>query len=228
VKTVPVSGKAILVSGHDLKDLKELLEKKKLKYSFLKIKAYSDYNSPINSILRFIDKLGIDLIVMGTTGASGIKEILLGSTTSSVISKVNIPTFVIPEYSNISQANEMIISADLLGLENQKPMKFAKKIASQLDLSVEVLNVYSEENSSIELQMDKKRERLQSVFENKKITFKLIKSDNVEESILNNVKENSILAVVSRSRGFFENLFHSSMSKRLTMHSKNPILVLHE
>ena len=51
-------------------------------------------NDSINSIIE--DK-NIDLVVMGTTGASGLKEKIWGSKTASVTQKSNKPVLVIPE-----------------------------------------------------------------------------------------------------------------------------------
>ncbi|MEH6769109.1 universal stress protein [Maribacter arcticus] len=47
-----------------------------------------------------IDK-NIDLIIMGTKGASGIKAVSLGSNTGNVITKVPCAVLAVPENANI-------------------------------------------------------------------------------------------------------------------------------
>jgi len=61
-------------------------------------------------------------------------------------------------------------------------------------------------------------------------SFKFIEDNDVEKGILKFVNDNNIdlLAVISRKRGFFERLFHKSISKKLAMHANVPILILSE
>jgi nucleotide-binding universal stress UspA family protein len=45
-------------------------------------------------IIKYVEKEGIDLIVIGTRGRSGIKKLLLGSTASGVVTYANCPVLV--------------------------------------------------------------------------------------------------------------------------------------
>ncbi len=45
-------------------------------------------------IIQYVEKEGIDLIVIGTRGRSGIKKLLLGSTASGVVTYASCPVFV--------------------------------------------------------------------------------------------------------------------------------------
>ncbi len=45
-------------------------------------------------IIKYVEKEGIDLIVIGTRGRSGIKKLLLGSTASGVVTYANCPILV--------------------------------------------------------------------------------------------------------------------------------------
>jgi len=208
--------------------LLNLLEKKKAKYPFLKVKSYTDFNVPSSSIIRFVNNLDVDLVVMGTTGASGVKEVLMGSTTSVIIDKVSVPIFAIHKETSFDILNKISIATDLSGLKDLKSMKRVKIISDILNFKIEFLSIYTEMTEKLKKQIELKKERMNEIFGEENYTLNLIKSDDIENAILDNVEENSILAVVSRSRGFFEKLFHSSMSKKLSMHSKNPILVLHD
>src|SRR5690606_7354282 len=51
---------------------------------------------PTETILDAAEEHDVDLILMGTTGASGVKEKLLGSETVKVMEKTQVPILIIP------------------------------------------------------------------------------------------------------------------------------------
>jgi nucleotide-binding universal stress UspA family protein len=55
-----------------------------------------DYVSITHGIAEEAGKYGADLIIMGTTGASGLKRFLIGSVTTSVIDLVSCPVLAVP------------------------------------------------------------------------------------------------------------------------------------
>ena len=68
------------------------------------------------------------------------------------------------------------------------------------------------------------------IFADEKVGFTIIKSNDVEDSILDFIKLHRIdlLAVAKHKRGFWDSLFHSSLTKKLAMHINIPLLVLHD
>ena len=57
----------------------------------------SDYNFLSNSVKQCVDEKEIELIAMGTKGATGAKEIFLGSNTGDVLMKTDCNVLAIPE-----------------------------------------------------------------------------------------------------------------------------------
>jgi len=77
-----------------LDHLKKEVEEKEgiMLYTHLSLRPFAE------SVLEISDELHIDLIVMGTLGASGLKEKILGSRTANLIGKSRIPILVIPYF----------------------------------------------------------------------------------------------------------------------------------
>jgi nucleotide-binding universal stress UspA family protein len=67
----------------------------------------SDYNYFIESIRRHVKEKKIDIIVMGTKGASGIKKYIVGSNTGDVITRVHCSTLVVPENATFIKPKEI-------------------------------------------------------------------------------------------------------------------------
>jgi len=52
-------------------------------------------NSVVKEIVEYAEKQDVDLIVIGTRGMSGLKRILLGSTSSGVVKYAHCPVLVV-------------------------------------------------------------------------------------------------------------------------------------
>ena len=92
---------ALLKSNKE--DLDEIITKIKelpfnTEHTFI---SYSTHDYFIDCIKREVQDKTIDLIIMGTKGASGIKEITLGSNTGDVITRVKCPLLAVPENASI-------------------------------------------------------------------------------------------------------------------------------
>lgn len=70
---------------------------------------YDDFNDAVE---QEVERSKIDLIVMGTNGASGAQEILFGSNTLQVIRKVQTPTLIIPEGYRFQKLDSVVFSAE--------------------------------------------------------------------------------------------------------------------
>ena len=68
-----------------------------------------DYDFFIESIRKHVEEKRIDIIVMGTKGASGLQEIIVGSNTGDVITKVKCSTLVVPEKARFIGLKELIL-----------------------------------------------------------------------------------------------------------------------
>ena len=60
----------------------------------------SEYSARLGNLVSVVDRQvkegNIDLVIMGTDGALGLKDVLFGSNTSDVIEKIDCPILVIP------------------------------------------------------------------------------------------------------------------------------------
>ncbi|CAN5532599.1 hypothetical protein BH23BAC1_BH23BAC1_33470 [soil metagenome] len=64
------------------------------------------------NIKALSEELDIDLVVMGTTGATGLKEVFLGSNTSHAIENLDCPVLAIPEHTKFSPINKIFYATD--------------------------------------------------------------------------------------------------------------------
>ena len=102
-----------------LKELKEKgdkhFEKLIAKYGadVKKIQGTVVYGNPSLMILRFIEEEGIDLVVMGTKGASGVREALIGSNTEKIVRRSPVPVFTVKKYVKVSEIKDIVFPSSL-------------------------------------------------------------------------------------------------------------------
>lgn len=75
--------------------LKSLIDKYK---ADVKVIPSVEYGTPAQTITAFTRKNSIDLIIMGSHGASGLRELLIGSTAERVVRQSPVPVLIMKTY----------------------------------------------------------------------------------------------------------------------------------
>lgn len=109
-----------------------------------------------------VEKFGIDLVVLGTHGASGIKKVLLGSGAEEVFRHSRVPVLTIgPAVKEVKPAGaefKKILFATEFGPSAEREAAFAVSLAQEHEAKLTLLNVipYLEEYSEAAVQAKRK------------------------------------------------------------------------
>jgi nucleotide-binding universal stress UspA family protein len=178
----------------------------------------------VDEIIDNIKRHKADYIIMGTSGASGLKESFIGTVTEKVISRSAIPVFAVPYMGNNNFKIEKILF--LTHYNNFRPKRFENllKFNDVFNAAIEVLEVKENYDSCDGIEMDKWK----SQFGGSNINFNLIISDEYEKVILDFINANRIGLIVFyvHHKNFIETLFRKSLPKKLTFHCPIPVLAL--
>ena len=107
-------------------------------HNFISLQEYGNF---INLIRKTITEKKIDLVVMGTKGASGIKASIIGSNTGDVITKVFCNVLVIPEKAQIRIPKEIVFATDYTLFYTYPILKTLTEILRISNAMFHVLNV---------------------------------------------------------------------------------------
>ncbi len=169
----------------------------------------------------------IDLIIMGTQGASGFKEVILGSNTYDVIKKAHCPVLAIPESSNTYDIRKIAFAGDYKSIHNiSEVLKPLVRIAHIYNAEIHVLHINDKDAlSSDEFHEAKKLERY---LRNTKHSYYFDINKNIIEGIDTYVAENEIdlLALVPHKRKLFVKMYKKNITKKLAFHTKTPFMTL--
>lgn len=191
------------------------------------------YKSTVTqSILQVTSDKNIDFIVMGTLGASGIKEKLWGSETGSIIGKTKVPVIAVPfEYkwkkpekilllTNYFEKEPAIVNF-LLELSNL--FKAELHIAVFTDEDDPAINILEHGRNISQYEM-----LLKERYQQHSLTAKHLFGADFEKTLQNYISEKEIdmIAMVTYKKTFLDRIFHPSMTKRMSYHTKIPLLTI--
>ncbi len=206
----------------------EKVESSLLKPSGVKYHTESIAGFVNDEIEKCAETNHVDLIVMGTTGASGLQELLVGSNTATTIGKSEIPVLVIPPTASFTEFKNIVYASDYT--EPEFPALSRLLFFADLsDAHLTVLHVKSDYDKYFNSENNFfVRNRAHIKKENIKLV-KLEKGD-IAESINEYITGHGadLLVLAKHNRGFFDRLFHRSLSKKMAYHTKIPLLVLHK
>ncbi len=191
-------------------------------------KELVDYDSLTDAINQVILSKKIDLIVMGTNGATGAREIIFGSNTLKVLRNVNCPTITIPE--NIKYQNP----EKILFLCNSQIKLTPKLLEPLMDLCMkfnsELFFLQTESEAQMSILQKNNLEGIKKLYNKFKITSHSILDIPISDAInaivqLKNIQFGFILL---KKETFIERLFLGSKTDDINYNSHIPLLFLHE
>lgn len=201
------------------KMLAEVRTKTKAPVSFKAIKGHT-----VTDVLkRYTNQNYVNLVVMGSQGASQLKRIRLGGTTVSVIDSITAPVLAIPKFAEFGNFARIVYATDL------------KDIKAELDLIIPFASIFGTHIhtvhvvSSVDKQVDEQRAMAEKAIDKtgyKKIDFRLIIDDDVPEAIDNFIRQTKadLLTTFTHELNLYEKLFGLSVTRNLAYQGNIPLL----
>lgn len=177
------------------------------------------------TIIEVAKRDKMDLIVMGTQGASGLKELFVGSVTAEVMENAHCPVVGVPIKGSFGASIKDIVFTVNFEEEEAKALKKVLAFAANFGSQVHCLHV----DVSHTHELTQKMEAWKSQFsENKNVAFQVLDGTSVVKEVLAYVEKHDIdmVAMLTHKRNFFQELFTLSYTKKLAYHVHKPLLAL--
>ncbi|MDX1315880.1 MAG: universal stress protein, partial [Eudoraea sp.] len=189
------------------------------------ISAFSLLTDEINEVSEEKD---IDLIVMGTQGATGAKEIFLGSNTVFVLRKAVIPVLAIPESYRYKKVDKMLFPTDYWTAYKEEEIDTLKGFAAIHGTEITVLHV-KEEYDLKETQIANQK-HLKKCLQGVPHRFEEKKGALMPDAVIDFIKEHDyqLLAMMNRKHSFMERLLYKQNVDQIGFHTPVPFLVIRD
>ena len=209
------------------KKFKEFLQKEYL--SELKVTPIIKHFKIFSELDQLAREENVDLIVMGSKGVDGLKEMFIGSNTEKVIRHADIPVMVIKEKPITKKIKKVVFACDFTN-DDVAPYLEAKAFFKKQESSLQLVYINTpttkfksskEVEEEMKLFFEKVNENESSIND-----VKIISDYTVEKGILYfaDASNADIIAVATHGRKGVSHFFEGSISEDIANHSKLPIV----
>jgi nucleotide-binding universal stress UspA family protein len=181
----------------------------------------------VSVILHTIGTINPDLVVMGTKGAGGIKEMLLGTNTAAVMEQAQCPVIGVPEKAVFKGIRKISYAADYQVCDLDA-LKALTGIAGSFQAGISILHISDNEQNRVfeESCMEEFKKKVKKTVGFEPLSFKLEFGLHVQDVLEKYIDAESpdLLAMSIRHRTLLEKICGRSVTKQMMFHSHVPLL----
>ncbi|MDE3741978.1 universal stress protein [Maribacter polysaccharolyticus] len=181
-----------------------------------------------SAIKQIVGQMDVDFIVMGTKGATGAKEVFMGSNTVRVIKKVrNRPIIAVPRGYDFKNLKKVVFPTDFSRTYDKRELRQLLDLVGLWKAEITILQVTQKH----ELNEDKTehKKKLSRYLKGVDHSFHEVGMGiNVAKAITGFAEENDadLIALIHYEHTFMEKLTREPVIKKMGFHATLPILIL--
>lgn len=178
-----------------------------------------------NSVVDICHEHNAEIIIMGSHGASGFKEMFVGSNAEKVVRTSDVPVLVIKNSHDEFSIDDFVFASDFKN-DNKETYRQATELATAFGAQLHLLMVNTAGNFTT---TKKAKERINNFIEDysfKNYTINIYNDESVEKGILNFSKDidADLIGISTHGRQGIAHFFNGSISEDLVNHAKRPVI----
>lgn len=199
-----------------------------LKKPFLKDVTLHDtigHGELFEDIEKVVEKDKINLIVMGSHGSTGFKEMFIGSNTEKVVRTAKVPVLVIKNNHEKFEVKDFVFATDFTE-ECKKPFIEAQKIAESFGATTHLLYVNTPSGFKSTSQLKSLMDDFVKSTKAKNYQLHVYNETAVEKGVLSFARENNaqLIGMSTHGRKGIAHFFNGSVSEDLVNHANMPVV----
>ena len=216
-----------IVLHHALKNLEiEISESTGVHMEFIA----EEHSSLIEAMTRFVRHNGIDLVIMGITGATRLEQIFMGSNTLNFINEDVCPVIIVPPAAGFKKIENVMFLSDFKDVSKSTPFDSIRKVLDLFKPVLHIVNVDTEHYIELTEEYKAERAKLETMFQAYSPQFYFMRLFDFLDAISSFTIDRNIdiIVTVPRSHSFVTGLFKTSHTTKLAYHSHVPLVAVHE
>jgi nucleotide-binding universal stress UspA family protein len=207
-------------------ETKKKLDKMKANVAAKSIKINTEvvYGELVSSVKRMIESKKIDLVIMGTSGASGFAEVFIGSNTEKVVRFSTVPVLAVRRSFSLKSIKKILVPSTLQ-LNQTKFIESLKELQDFFDARLHILLV----NTPIHFRTDAEAKEAMEEFAtyykltNYKTHFRNYPRE--EDGIIDFAYSAGmdLIAMATHARKGLAHLFNVSITENVVNHIQSPV-----
>lgn len=194
-------------------------------YEGVEIKPEVKMGTIFSAINELVDGLGVDLIVTGTQGVSGLDEILIGSNTEKVVRTARCPVLTVKSAIKLEDC-QSIAFATTLKKEQLAVVSQLKELQALMDATIHLVYVNMPNDFCPQRVINRSKDEFIEAAQLENYTFQVYNEMNEENGIIyfSEDVDASMIAVVTHQRTGLAHLFAGSIAEDIVNHANRPVL----
>jgi len=191
----------------------------------IKVHETVQFHEAFEGIMEISKEKGCDLIVMGSHGASGLKEVFIGSNTEKVVRHANLPVLVIKNNIPLFEVKDFVYASDFVE-EGKNSFSEAIKFANTIGATMHLVYINTANKFKTSSKIEK---RINTFLKDAPIgehTVTVYNDESIEKGILNfSAKVNAgLIGISTHGRKGLAHFLNGSISEDLVNHAKRPVV----
>ncbi|ULC57904.1 universal stress protein [Flaviramulus sp. BrNp1-15] len=182
------------------------------------------------AVKKAVNEWEIDMVIMGTKGATGAKEFFFGSNTIRIIKSLKLcPVLIIPEEYDFVTPTQIAFPTDYNRFYSNKELKPLKELTDLYDSKIRIMHINTEEELN-DIQ-EYNLEALKSYLSDYEYTLHWMPDYANKTTEINDFIEEleiDLLAMVNYKHSFIEKIINEPVIKKIGFHPNVPFLVIPE
>ncbi|QSE95844.1 universal stress protein [Fulvivirga lutea] len=208
-----------------IENAKHEFDEVKDKHKGVKIKEEIRVGNPYYSVQDMVGEYNIDLVVMGTKGASGAKELFIGSNAEKVVRHAKCPVLTVHGKADINKLKNIAFATGLKDAQG-KHIEIIKTISEFFDVNTHIVRINTPNN--FQTDVDSVRELHEYAKESgiQKYDVRIFNDVTEEEGIIHFADEidADLIVMATHGRKGLAHLVAGSIAEEVVNHSKRPVL----
>jgi len=187
-------------------------------------------NSLIENIERYVRHNGIDIVIMGITGATRLEQIFFGSNALNMAREAVCPVIIVPPNARFSKIKNVLFASDFKNVKTTTPVAHIQLVLDIFKPNLHIVNVDSEHYVELTEEYKSERAWLEKRFADYHPQFYFIRMFDFLDAINSFTADHQIdlILTVPRKHSFLKGLYKTSHTKKLAYHSHIPVVAIHE
>jgi len=194
----------------------------------IELASLTSMGKPANGIITAVKENNIDMVIMGTHGASGFEEYFVGSNTHRVVNLAPCPVLSVQKFAKKVGFSTIIMPIDN-DLHSRQKVNNVIELATSYKSTVHILGLLETDADGIdEKKFEIKMDSVEDAIKHAGIPFvrKLVKGDNLAVEAMKYSEEagGDLIVIMTGHESNLTGMFLGSFAKQIVNHSKIPVL----
>ena len=183
------------------------------------------FQHAFSGIINESEKNNIDLIVMGSQGASGLQEMFIGSNTEKVVRRSHVPVLVIKQGVDNFAVKDMIFASDF-NKESKSTFHRVINFAQLFDAKIHLLYINTIHNFDTTKNIVSRMALFMDDFDFANYSTNIYNDISIEKGILSYARDidADLIALNTHGRSGLSQLFNGSIGQELANHALRPVI----